>query len=52
MDGTAGERAGTGTNGHVMVFAPTPLLTVTVDQPAGQPEIHLHPGGQGSGRPG
>ncbi|RKF25413.1 phosphofructokinase [Micromonospora globbae] len=30
-----------------MVFAPTPLLTVTVDQPAGQPEIHLHPGGQG-----
>ncbi|WBB67044.1 PfkB family carbohydrate kinase [Micromonospora sp. WMMD812] len=34
-------------SGHVMVFAPTPLLTVTVDQPSGQPEIHLHPGGQG-----
>ncbi|MFC0504098.1 PfkB family carbohydrate kinase [Micromonospora costi] len=34
-------------SGHVMVFAPTPLLTVTVDQPTGQPEIHLHPGGQG-----
>ncbi|MEU5567772.1 PfkB family carbohydrate kinase [Micromonospora musae] len=34
-------------SGHVMVFAPTPLLTVTVDQPSDQPEIHLHPGGQG-----
>ena len=30
-----------------MVFAPTPRLTVTVDQPADQPELHLHPGGQG-----
>ncbi|AEB46640.1 1-phosphofructokinase family hexose kinase [Micromonospora maris] len=33
--------------GHVMVFAPTPLLTVTVDQPSDVPELHLHPGGQG-----
>ncbi|MEU6023597.1 PfkB family carbohydrate kinase [Micromonospora sp. NPDC047134] len=33
--------------GHVMVFAPTPLLTVTVDQPNDTPELHLHPGGQG-----
>ncbi|MFR9774823.1 1-phosphofructokinase family hexose kinase [Micromonospora sp. MS34] len=32
---------------HVMVFAPTPRLTVTVDQPADHPELHLHPGGQG-----
>ncbi|RIV38074.1 phosphofructokinase [Micromonospora radicis] len=30
-----------------MVFAPTPLLTVTVDQPSETPELHLHPGGQG-----
>jgi 1-phosphofructokinase len=32
---------------HVMVFAPTPQLTVTVDQPSDEAEIHLHPGGQG-----
>ncbi len=32
---------------HVMVFAPTPRLTVTVDQPSDAPELHLHPGGQG-----
>lgn len=32
---------------HVMVFAPTPLLTVTIEQTADSPEIHLHPGGQG-----
>ncbi|MEU2662202.1 1-phosphofructokinase family hexose kinase [Micromonospora sp. DT46] len=34
-------------SGHVMVFAPTPRLTVTVDQPSEAPELHLHPGGQG-----
>lgn len=32
----------------VCVFAPDPLLTVTVEAgPDGQDEIHLHPGGQG-----
>ncbi len=30
-----------------MVFAPAPQLTVTIDQTADEPEIHLHPGGQG-----
>ena len=30
-----------------MVFAPAPQLTVTIDQPADETEIHLHPGGQG-----
>lgn len=30
-----------------MVFAPTPQLTVTLDQPSAEPEMHLHPGGQG-----
>lgn len=30
-----------------MVFAPTPLLTVTIDKPNDAPELHLHPGGQG-----
>ncbi|MGI5214517.1 1-phosphofructokinase family hexose kinase [Plantactinospora sp. CA-290183] len=34
-------------SGHVMVFAPAPQLTVTIDQPADETEIHLHPGGQG-----
>ncbi|WP_422773858.1 1-phosphofructokinase family hexose kinase [Plantactinospora sp. WMMC1484] len=34
-------------SGHVMVFAPDPQLTITIDQPANETEIHLHPGGQG-----
>jgi 1-phosphofructokinase len=33
--------------GHVMVFAPAPQLTVTIEQPGDAVEIHLHPGGQG-----
>jgi 1-phosphofructokinase len=32
---------------RVMVFAPAPLLTVTIEQQAGAMELHLHPGGQG-----
>ncbi|BFV60207.1 PfkB family carbohydrate kinase [Kitasatospora sp. CMC57] len=32
---------------HAMIFAPAPLLTVTVEQRAGRPDIHLHAGGQG-----
>jgi 1-phosphofructokinase len=35
------------TDRRVMVFAPTPRLTVTVEQPNDQVEIHVHPGGQG-----
>src|SRR3954471_6393340 len=31
----------------VMVFAPAPVLTVTIEQQAGATELHLHPGGQG-----
>ncbi|WP_246635321.1 1-phosphofructokinase family hexose kinase [Actinoplanes hulinensis] len=32
----------------IMVFAPVPQLTVTVEQPSGRhPELHVHPGGQG-----
>ena len=32
----------------VMVFAPVPQLTVTVEQQSGDsPELHVHPGGQG-----
>jgi 1-phosphofructokinase len=30
-----------------MVFAPAPVLTVTVEQRAGAPDVHLHAGGQG-----
>jgi 1-phosphofructokinase len=32
---------------HAMVFAPVPRLTVTIEQPNGQVELHLHAGGQG-----
>jgi 1-phosphofructokinase len=32
---------------HVCVFAPDPLLTVTVEAGSGGDEIHLHAGGQG-----
>jgi 1-phosphofructokinase len=32
---------------RVMVFAPAPLLTVTLEQQADVVELHLHPGGQG-----
>lgn len=31
----------------VMVLAPSPLLTVTVEDRAGEPDIHVHAGGQG-----
>lgn len=30
-----------------MVFAPAPRLTVTLDRPGEETELHLHPGGQG-----
>jgi 1-phosphofructokinase len=29
------------------VFAPSPLLTVTIEPGTDRPEVHLHPGGQG-----
>ncbi|WP_199442126.1 PfkB family carbohydrate kinase [Umezawaea beigongshangensis] len=32
---------------HVVVLAPSPQLTVTVEELEGQPDIHLHAGGQG-----
>jgi 1-phosphofructokinase len=32
---------------RVMVFAPAPLLTVTIEQQADRQELHVHPGGQG-----
>ena len=30
-----------------MVFAPGPLLTVTIEQHADNEDLHVHPGGQG-----
>jgi 1-phosphofructokinase len=30
-----------------MVFAPTPMLTVTIERPADEVELHVHAGGQG-----
>ncbi|MEU4421459.1 PfkB family carbohydrate kinase [Actinoplanes sp. NPDC024001] len=33
--------------GTVMVFAPVPQLTVTIEQQADEAELHVHPGGQG-----
>src|SRR5690242_13911268 len=32
---------------RVMVFAPAPVLTVTIEQRDGGAELHVHPGGQG-----
>ena len=32
---------------RVMVFAPAPQLTVTIEQQHDDPELHIHPGGQG-----
>jgi 1-phosphofructokinase len=34
-------------DGRLTVFAPTPLLTITVERGADRPDIHLHAGGQG-----
>ena len=31
----------------VLVFAPTPLLTVTIEDRGGEPDLHVHAGGQG-----
>jgi 1-phosphofructokinase len=35
------------TTGDVMVFAPSPLLTATIEQQHDQNDLHLHAGGQG-----
>lgn len=32
---------------RVVIFAPSPLLTVTVEEQGGEDELHLHAGGQG-----
>jgi 1-phosphofructokinase len=34
-------------SGRVAVFAPSPQLTITVEQVEGEPDVHVHAGGQG-----
>jgi 1-phosphofructokinase len=34
-------------DGRVAVFAPSPLLTVTIEPGTDRPEVHMHAGGQG-----
>jgi len=34
-------------DGRIAVFAPSPLLTVTIEPGSDRPEVHLHAGGQG-----
>jgi 1-phosphofructokinase len=34
-------------DGRVVVLAPSPVLTVTIEEVEGLPDIHVHPGGQG-----
>lgn len=40
-------RAATGTDPVIAVFAPDPLLTVTIEARGDDAEVHLHAGGQG-----
>ncbi|SDR84286.1 1-phosphofructokinase family hexose kinase [Agrococcus carbonis] len=32
---------------RVLIFAPAPMLTVTIEEVRGEPDVHLHVGGQG-----
>jgi 1-phosphofructokinase len=36
-----------GSSAQVMVFAPAPQLTVTIERLGARTELHLHAGGQG-----
>ncbi len=47
MPSDAGARDLDAATGRVAVFAPSPVLTITAETGAEQPEIHLHAGGQG-----
>lgn len=38
---------GTEARDSVVIFAPLPVLTVTVEDRSGEPDIHVHAGGQG-----
>jgi 1-phosphofructokinase len=45
--GSTGNTGGVNNVDSVMVFAPVPRLTVTIEQPSDEPELHVHAGGQG-----
>jgi 1-phosphofructokinase len=45
--GTAGYEPVMSSPPAVVVLAPSPLLTVTIEDRAGEPDIHVHAGGQG-----
>ena len=47
-----GTNSGFGPVAPVVVFAPAPLLTITIEQRGRQSEAHLHAGAEGSGWPG
>ncbi len=34
-------------SGRIAIFAPSPLLTITIESGSDRPEVHLHGGGQG-----
>ncbi len=44
---TCRERVSARTPDSVVVLAPAPLLTVTIEDRAGEPDVHVHAGGQG-----
>ena len=45
--GARSPRTQTELRGRVAVFAPSPLLTITIEPGSDRPEVHLHAGGQG-----
>ena len=45
--GARSPRTETELRGRLAVFAPSPLLTITIEPGSDRPEVHLHAGGQG-----
>ena len=45
--GNGASRRPVSPEGRIAVFAPSPLLTVTIEPGTDRPEVHLHAGGQG-----
>jgi 1-phosphofructokinase len=40
-------RVGSGMPDTVVIFAPLPIITVTIEDRGGDPDVHVHAGGQG-----
>ena len=45
--GNGASRRPVSPEGQIAVFAPSPLLTITIEPGTDRPEVHLHAGGQG-----